>query len=124
MPKKNQYVVLSILAVGLLVMSCSTENKETAKTAPAQKLESELPSLQARLDEKKAGFEKRASEDIKKAFREGDEAVAMSGVMETALNVGDTAPDFALPNAVGKNVTLSVVLQSGPVVLTWYRGGW
>ncbi|MCL4104573.1 UNVERIFIED_CONTAM: hypothetical protein GTU68_004527 [Idotea baltica] len=34
------------------------------------------------------------------------------------------APDFTLSNATGKSVTLSEQLKSGPVVLTWYRGGW
>jgi peroxiredoxin len=40
------------------------------------------------------------------------------------LAVGDTAPDFTLANAVGEMVTLSDLLASGPVVLTFYRGDW
>ena len=42
----------------------------------------------------------------------------------TAINVGDTAPDFAIPNAAGKSIVLTDLLKSGPVVLTFYRGGW
>lgn len=42
----------------------------------------------------------------------------------TALNVGDRAPDFTLKNATGANVALSELLDKGPVILTWYRGGW
>jgi peroxiredoxin len=42
----------------------------------------------------------------------------------TAINVGDTAPDFAIPNAAGKSIVLMDLLKSGPVVLTFYRGGW
>ncbi|MEM1055641.1 MAG: peroxiredoxin-like family protein [Bacteroidota bacterium] len=41
-----------------------------------------------------------------------------------ALGVGDTAPDFALPGVDGETVQLSTLLQSGPVVLTFYRGAW
>ncbi len=41
-----------------------------------------------------------------------------------ALKVGDKAPDFILKNAEGKDISLSHALKKGPVVLTWYRGGW
>ncbi len=47
-----------------------------------------------------------------------------SGIAERALEVGATAPDFTLPDARGATVTLSQVLARGPVVLTFYRGGW
>jgi len=40
------------------------------------------------------------------------------------LAVGDTAPDFALPDAVGNQVVLSELLAQGPVVVTFYRGEW
>ncbi|MCL4170755.1 UNVERIFIED_CONTAM: hypothetical protein GTU68_012313 [Idotea baltica] len=40
------------------------------------------------------------------------------------LKVGDTAPDFTLPNAVGKDVSLSATLKNGLVVLKFYRGEW
>ena len=42
----------------------------------------------------------------------------------TSLQVGDPAPDFTLPDAYGKPVTLSTLLKSGPMVLTFYRGDW
>lgn len=37
---------------------------------------------------------------------------------------GETVDDFALPDASGRTVTLSNQLLRGPVVLTFYRGGW
>ena len=43
---------------------------------------------------------------------------------KSAIGVNDTAPDFALPNPVGKSIVLKDLLRSGPVVLTFYRGGW
>jgi len=41
-----------------------------------------------------------------------------------ALQTGQKAPDFTLNSGDGKKVTLSEELQRGPVILTWYRGGW
>jgi peroxiredoxin len=45
-------------------------------------------------------------------------------VAARAVQTGDLAPDFTLPNAKGEKVTLSTLLAKAPVVLTFYRGGW
>ena len=41
-----------------------------------------------------------------------------------ALQPGDIAPDFILPNVDGRSVRLYSELERGPVVLAFYRGGW
>ncbi|MFK5914671.1 MAG: peroxiredoxin-like family protein [Woeseiaceae bacterium] len=41
-----------------------------------------------------------------------------------AINVGDKAPDFSLPNIHGRQTKLSDLLKDGPVVINFYRGGW
>ncbi len=38
----------------------------------------------------------------------------------TAIEVGDRAPDFTLPDTDGKPVTLSKLLEGGPVILAFY----
>ncbi|MRI02415.1 redoxin domain-containing protein [Kriegella sp. EG-1] len=40
------------------------------------------------------------------------------------LAVGDKAPDFILPNALGKKVSLSNALKDGIVIVKFYRGEW
>ncbi|MEQ8218329.1 MAG: peroxiredoxin-like family protein [Arenibacter sp.] len=40
------------------------------------------------------------------------------------LSEGDKAPDFSLPNALGKKITLSDTLKSGIVIIKFYRGEW
>ena len=40
------------------------------------------------------------------------------------VSVGDKAPLFELPNALGKVVSLQKQLEKGPVVVTFYRGNW
>lgn len=41
-----------------------------------------------------------------------------------AVNTGAQAPDFSLPNVKGGDLSLTAALQQGPVVLSFYRGGW
>ena len=50
--------------------------------------------------------------------------LAQSGLAEGALKEGDTAPPFALPDVIGEVATLEGLLAKGPVVLSFYRGGW
>ncbi len=81
-------------------------------------------SLKKQLDQKKAEFNKKAPEEKKRIYQEGIDAVVATGILDKAIQVGDTAPDFSLKNALGKEVSLYSELKKGPVVLTWYRGGW
>ncbi|MBP1839835.1 peroxiredoxin-like family protein [Formosa algae] len=82
------------------------------------------PSLQSILDAKKDDFNAKAPEEIKTMYAKGLDAVEKSGVLQKAKHIGDLAPNFTLQNAMGKAVSLSDYLIKGPVVLTWYRGGW
>lgn len=52
------------------------------------------------------------------------EELIRSGLAEGAKKKGDRAPDFTLPNPNGEMVTLSRLLDQGPVVVTFYRGTW
>jgi peroxiredoxin len=41
-----------------------------------------------------------------------------------ALRVGDRVPDFSLPDIHGHTIAIRSKLREGPVVLTFFRGGW
>ncbi|MCW2120402.1 peroxiredoxin-like family protein [Flavobacterium sp. 7A] len=86
--------------------------------------ESNTISLQATLDNAKNTWEAKAPEQIKEIYAEGIADVTRQNVIANAKKNEDIAPDFALTNATGKEVKLSDYLKKGPVVLTWYRGGW
>lgn len=83
-----------------------------------------VPDLQAQLDARRAEWATDADPEAVRVYQEGVQAVAESGVLERALPVGELAPTFTLPDATGKPVALADLLAKGPVVLTWYRGGW
>ena len=114
---------LSILILSGLIVSCQSEKKNENQKEIEMKTEEDT-SLKSKLEERKSTFALKADENKKKAYKEGIEYVENSGIVSSAKQVGDVAPDFTLTNALGKSVSLSEYLKKGDVVLTWYRGGW
>lgn len=86
--------------------------------------ENNTNSLQATLDNAKKAWEAKAAENTKEIYADGITDVTRQNVVANAKKNDDKAPNFSLTNAVGKEVQLSDYLKKGPVVLTWYRGGW
>lgn len=110
---------------GFLLVSCSpNENKTEQVSDTTVEVQQEEMTLQYKLEERKSNFAKKASENKKRAYKEGIDSVVKSGVTQTAKQVGDQAPDFTLNNALGNPVHLSDYLEKGYVILTWYRGNW
>ncbi len=81
-------------------------------------------TLDALLDVKRQDGASKFTEEKKKIYADGIVSVSDSGILDTALNVGDKALDFSLKNQLNQTVSLYDQLKDGPVVLTWYRGGW
>lgn len=119
-------ICLSAIVLSCLI-SCNSgnhhENKEDHQKEVDMNREDKT-SLKSRLEERKSNFELKADEEKKRIYKEGLESVVESGIVSTAKQIGDKAPDFSLNNAVGNPVSLSEYLKKGDVVLTWYRGGW
>jgi peroxiredoxin len=55
----------------------------------------------------------RATEDLKN-----------SRILDKVIKVGESAPEFSLPDVNGKLVELKGLLDHGPVVISFYRGQW
>jgi peroxiredoxin len=62
--------------------------------------------------------------DAVKALTAEIENVARNGVGSEAPKVGDPAPEFTLPDATRRSVSLASLRPAGPVVVTFYRGQW
>ncbi|MDP6041333.1 MAG: peroxiredoxin-like family protein [Candidatus Latescibacteria bacterium] len=62
--------------------------------------------------------------DALAAIQDSVKDLSRSGIVARSLKVGDQVADFELPNAVGQTVGLYETLKEGPVVITFYRGGW
>jgi len=83
-----------------------------------------LESLKEQIAEKVANFRQNASDEVKELMAQKTAELQATKLSQQALNVGDRAPDFELPNAAGGVVKLSELLKSGAVILNFYRGGW
>ena len=81
-------------------------------------------ALAEKLNEFKKGFIEKVPQDVQTLMQQATQHLADSGIVLNAPKKGDKLPEFTLPNAQGNNVLLSNLLAKGPVVITFYRGGW
>jgi peroxiredoxin len=80
--------------------------------------------LQEQLDSFKAQFMQTAPAGRPALYEAKIEELRTSFAQERAIGIGAEVPDFTLPDARGRRIVLSQLLQSGPAVVTFYRGGW
>ncbi len=84
--------------------------------------ESFSPSLNDKLQEKKS--QSKIPQDTRAIMERANQKLKDLGIIDKAKNIGDTFIDFALPNIHNKPIKISDLLKNGPVILTFYRGGW
>ncbi len=120
----KNYIHLSLALLLIGASACNTQKRKSSTTQKENTMQEVVTTQTEALEERKTNFGKTADETTRQIYKEGLEAVAQSGIVETAKNVGHTAPDFTLKNAIGEAVSLKDYLAKGPVVLVWYRGGW
>ena len=81
-------------------------------------------SLTQHIDEYKASFVKKAPTNVQDIMANATVELAKSGIIEKAPKAGDTFKDFTLTNQNGQTQSLDNLVSQGPVVITFYRGGW
>ena len=81
-------------------------------------------SLKEELENFLAQFKKEVPEEVRNLITTESERLAQSGIADQSLKVGDKAPAFSLPNGAGKTVSSNDLLSKGPLVVSFYRGGW
>ncbi|TYB33354.1 MAG: AhpC/TSA family protein [Flexistipes sinusarabici] len=80
--------------------------------------------LKEQIEELKRESAGKIPEDAKKVMKKATEDLVKSGIEANIPKVGSKAYDFTLQNYDGSEVTLSKEAAKGPVVLSFYRGGW
>ena len=81
-------------------------------------------TLKEKIDAYKEGFKKKAPQEAQDLMRRATEELQNSPQMLQTIKVGDMAPDFTLKNTANVDVSLSGLLDRGPVVIGFYRGKW
>jgi hypothetical protein len=81
-------------------------------------------TLQERLDAMREASKARIPAETRAVMQRSVDDLRASGIMDRVARVGQTAPDFTLPNADGRPVGLGELRARGAVVLSFYRGRW
>lgn len=80
--------------------------------------------LQKDLDALRQGLMAAAPPETAAVMGRAAAELIRSGIVARTVPAGSPAPDFSLPNTVGREVHLSAVTARGPAVVTFYRGAW
>src|SRR5271170_717449 len=83
-----------------------------------------LMSLKEQLADYRAGWFQRVPAERQAIMERHIAGLRIGAIAKTALKVGDRAPAIALENAKGVIVDVATLLKKGPVIVTFYRGGW
>ena len=81
-------------------------------------------SLTSAIADYRAEFLKNVPKEIQGVMGQATQDLAATNIVQQAPNQGDKLLNFNLPNQNGQNQSLEALLEKGPVVVTFYRGGW
>jgi len=81
-------------------------------------------SLKEQLAEYRTGWHQRVPAERQAIMQRHIDALRNGPISRNTLKVGDRAPAIVLGNAKGETVDVGTLLRKGPVIVTFYRGGW
>lgn len=81
-------------------------------------------SLKEQLAEYRAGWYQRVPAERQAIMQRHVDQLRSGTISRTMLKVGDHAPAILLENAKGATIDVGTLLKKGPVIVTFYRGGW
>jgi peroxiredoxin len=83
-----------------------------------------VPTYADQRDQLNEALATQAPAELLTGFADAAGRLAAVDFARRAPQVGDRAPDFALPDQTAERIYLSSLLRRGPVVLIFYRGEW
>ena len=81
-------------------------------------------SLKEQLAENRAAWYQRVPAERQAMIQRHIDQLRSGAITRTMLKVGDHAPAIVLENAKGATVDVGTLLKKGPVIVSFYRGGW
>lgn len=83
-----------------------------------------METLATQLEAFKAGWIERAGAGIAGLVAADNRRLLESGLADRALKEGARFPRATLPDQLGRPIDIASLLERGPLVVVFYRGGW
>lgn len=80
--------------------------------------------LASMMDQFKTQFNQSVPEETQAIMAQATHNLIDSGIADQSLKVGAKIPAIILPNATGQIVNVNELLETGAIVISFYRGGW
>jgi peroxiredoxin len=81
-------------------------------------------TIRAQSEQIKAAAAERLPDEVVEVFDRNIQDLLKEGVPSDVVAVGDTLTSFTLNDASGSLVSLDQLVETGPAVFVFYRGGW
>jgi peroxiredoxin len=81
-------------------------------------------TIREQSEQMKAAAAQRLPAEVVEVFDRSIQDLLDQGVPSGAITVGDSLEPFTLSDATGAPVTLDQLIEAGPAVIVFYRGGW
>jgi peroxiredoxin len=83
-----------------------------------------MPTIREQSAQVKTASAERLPAEVREVFDRSIENFLAEGVPAGAVKAGDRLEPFTLHDATGTAVSLGQVVEAGPAVIVFYRGGW
>ncbi len=81
-------------------------------------------TIREQSDQLKAAAAERLPSEVVEVFDRSIEAFLEEGIPAGSIKAGDLLEPFTLDDATGTPVSLDQIVETGPAVIVFYRGGW
>ena len=81
-------------------------------------------SLKAQIDAYNVQKDAKLPADVLALMNTTNEELIAQHIKDNALQVGQKVENFSLVNHKGENIEFADLLKKGPVIISFYRGGW
>ena len=81
-------------------------------------------SLKAQIDAYNVQKDAKLPADVLALMNTTNEELIAQHIKDNALQIGQKVENFSIANHNGENIELADLLKKGPVIISFYRGGW
>jgi peroxiredoxin len=83
-----------------------------------------MKNLEQQINELNENLAKQLPAEVLEVFGKSISELKTQGIEGSSIAIGETFPDFNLPNTNDKTVALKELLKNGKVIVAFFRGSW